>query len=178
MIWPISEARAETQKYFRSFFGSNEDIQKSFWNYLTFRSGPTICFLYDDFDANLLKTQILTLFLWILGPLLPKRLGKHSMITIDEGKAVILGGYCPNDQQQQYDQNAIHLLTCSNQNCEFPYPPFELMMSAPRQDFVAIPLPEDAECTFKSTTETATDPDQTTKQPTAVYILGQEWCYF
>ena len=36
MIWPILEARAEIQKYFRSFFGSNEDIQKSFWNYLTF----------------------------------------------------------------------------------------------------------------------------------------------
>ena len=36
MIWPISEARAEIQKSFRSFFGSNEDIQKSFWNYLTF----------------------------------------------------------------------------------------------------------------------------------------------
>ena len=76
------------------------------------------------------------------------------MITIDEGKAVILGGYSPNDQQQ-HTQNAIHLLTCSNQNCKFE--PFELMMSAPRQDFVAIPLPEDAECTFKSTTEMTTD---------------------
>ena len=29
--------RAEIQKYFRLFFGSNEDIQKSLWNYLTFR---------------------------------------------------------------------------------------------------------------------------------------------
>ena len=74
------------------------------------------------------------------------------MITIDEGKAVILGGYSPNDQG---DQNALHLLTCSNQNCKFE--PFELMMSAPRQDFVAIPLPEDAECTFKSTTKMTTD---------------------
>ena len=36
MIWPILEARAEVQKYFGSFFGSNEDIQKSFWHYLTF----------------------------------------------------------------------------------------------------------------------------------------------
>ena len=35
MIWPILEARAGIQKHFRSFFGSNEDIQKSFWNYLT-----------------------------------------------------------------------------------------------------------------------------------------------
>ena len=37
MIWPILEARAETQKYFRSFFGSNEDLHKSFWIYLTFK---------------------------------------------------------------------------------------------------------------------------------------------
>ena len=36
MIWPILEPIAETQQYFSSFFGSNEDIQKSFWNYLTF----------------------------------------------------------------------------------------------------------------------------------------------
>ena len=36
MIWPILEACAEIQKYFHSFFCSNEDIQKSFWNYLTF----------------------------------------------------------------------------------------------------------------------------------------------
>ena len=37
MIWPILEARADIQKYFLSSFGWNEDIQKSFWNYLTFR---------------------------------------------------------------------------------------------------------------------------------------------
>ena len=45
MIWPILEARAEIQKYFRSLFGSNEDIQKSFWNYLTFRGEKL---RYDD----------------------------------------------------------------------------------------------------------------------------------
>ena len=72
------------------------------------------------------------------------------MIAIDEGKAVILGGYSPNDQQE-HDQNAIHLLTCSKQNCEFSH--FEVTMLAHRQDFVAIPLPEDAECTVKSTHE-------------------------
>ena len=36
MIWPILEARAEIKKSFRSYFGSNEDIKKSFWNWLTF----------------------------------------------------------------------------------------------------------------------------------------------
>ena len=154
MIWPILEARAEIQKYFIHFLVQMKtskshseiiwplEVDQPFVFYMM-----TLMLIYS-------KHKILTLFLWILGPLLPKRLGKHSMITIDEGKAVILGGYCPNDQQQ-HDQNAIHLLTCSNQNCKFE--PFELMMSAPRQDFVAIPLPEDAECTFDSTTEMTTD---------------------
>ena len=38
MFWPILEARAEIQKYLRSFFGLNDNewIQKSFWNFLTF----------------------------------------------------------------------------------------------------------------------------------------------
>ena len=45
MIWPIFEARAEIQKYFRSFFGSNEDVQKSLWKYLTF----------SKYQGNLLK---------------------------------------------------------------------------------------------------------------------------
>ena len=30
MIWPILEARAEIQKYFRSFFGSNENFNFAF----------------------------------------------------------------------------------------------------------------------------------------------------
>ena len=34
-----SRGRAEILKYFRSFFGSNKDIQKTFWKYLTFRLG-------------------------------------------------------------------------------------------------------------------------------------------
>ena len=36
MIWPILEARAETQKYFRSFFGSNENFKICFREDLTF----------------------------------------------------------------------------------------------------------------------------------------------
>ena len=36
MIWPILEARAEIQKYFRSFFGSNENFKICFWDLLTF----------------------------------------------------------------------------------------------------------------------------------------------
>ena len=60
MIWPILEARAEIQKYFRSFFGSNEDIQKSFWNYLTFR-----CIIRGGW-ANLsqIKCPYLARLLW------------------------------------------------------------------------------------------------------------------
>ena len=47
MIGPILEAKAEIQKYFCSFFGLNEDIQKSFWNYLTFNDRVfTVCFFF------------------------------------------------------------------------------------------------------------------------------------
>ena len=60
MIWPILEARAEIQTYFRSFFGSNEGIQKSFWNYLTFR-----CIIRGGW-ANLsqIKCPYLARLLW------------------------------------------------------------------------------------------------------------------
>ena len=37
MIWPILEARAEIQKYFRLFFGSNENSKICFRDLLTFR---------------------------------------------------------------------------------------------------------------------------------------------
>ena len=47
IIWPILEARAEIQNYFCSFIGSNEDIQKSFWNYLTFKEKlRSYCLIY------------------------------------------------------------------------------------------------------------------------------------
>ena len=36
MIWPILEARAEIEKYFLSFFGSNENFKICFRNQLTF----------------------------------------------------------------------------------------------------------------------------------------------
>ena len=60
MIWPILEARAEIQKYFRLFFGSNEDIQKSFWNYLTFR------YILDMYRTNMCqKPKIKSLELFV-----------------------------------------------------------------------------------------------------------------
>ena len=39
LFWSHRRHKAEIQKYL--FFGSNEDIQKSFWNYLTFRYLPS-----------------------------------------------------------------------------------------------------------------------------------------
>ena len=36
MIWPVLEVSTDIQKCFCSLFGSNEGIQKSFWNQLTF----------------------------------------------------------------------------------------------------------------------------------------------
>ena len=38
MIWPILEARAEMQKYFRSFFGAIENFKICFRDLLTFTS--------------------------------------------------------------------------------------------------------------------------------------------
>ena len=38
LIQPLLEARAEIQKYFRSFFGSNENFEICFWDLLTFRN--------------------------------------------------------------------------------------------------------------------------------------------
>ena len=37
LIWPLLEARAEIQKYFRWFFGSNEKFRICFRDWLTFR---------------------------------------------------------------------------------------------------------------------------------------------
>ena len=42
MIRPFLETRAEIKKYYRSFFGSNENKKICFWNLLTFRSDKII----------------------------------------------------------------------------------------------------------------------------------------
>ena len=71
------------------------------------------------------------------------------MVTIDEGKAVIIGGYSNEDQS---DQDAIYLITCSNGSCERST--LDYTLSNPRQGFVAIPLPDTTECTLKPTNPT------------------------
>ena len=54
MIWPILEARAEIQKYFCSFFGSNEDVINLFWDFLTFSSSQNqLNDFYEYFDLIL-----------------------------------------------------------------------------------------------------------------------------
>ena len=55
-------ARAEIQKYFSSFFGSNEDIQKSFWNYLTSSEQclHQFCLWINLPEKNLFKINLLT----------------------------------------------------------------------------------------------------------------------
>ena len=58
MIWPILEAREEIKKYFRSFFGSNEDIQESFWNYLTF--------MFSNFLQRKLNAKYIKSTYWVL----------------------------------------------------------------------------------------------------------------
>ena len=71
------------------------------------------------------------------------------MVTIDEGKAVIIGGYSNNDKS---DQDAIQLITCSNRSCL--HSTLGYTLSKPRQGFVAIPLPDTTECTIKPTNPT------------------------
>ena len=51
------EVRAEIKKYFRSFFGSNEDIQKSLWNHLTFNMH--VFFLHNNLHSTTNKTCFL-----------------------------------------------------------------------------------------------------------------------
>ena len=70
MIWPILETRAGIQKYFRSFFGSNENIQKSFWNFWPSMSLWRNC-PNSTFDSNawidlfLFYICIMCKYLWI-----------------------------------------------------------------------------------------------------------------
>ena len=68
------------------------------------------------------------------------------MVTIDEGKAVVIGGWSNEDQ---HDQDAIQLITCSNRICEPSK--LDLTLSRARQKFVAIPLPDTTECSIKPT---------------------------
>ena len=48
--WLILEARAESQKYFSLFFGSNENFEICFWDELTFNSPET-----EQYDTILLS---------------------------------------------------------------------------------------------------------------------------
>ena len=63
MIWPILEARAEIQKYFRSFFRSNENFKICFRDLLTFRlkmlteSWSCVCKLFSTFYALFFRFQ-------------------------------------------------------------------------------------------------------------------------
>ena len=62
------------------------------------------------------------------------RLESHSMVRLGKGQA-ILGGWSNNVYQAK-----IYSMTCSNRNCMISLLDREL--SVPRQDFVAIPIPD------------------------------------
>ena len=61
-------------------------------------------------------------------------LHSHSMVRLGKGQA-ILGGWSNNVYQAK-----IYSMTCSNRNCMISLLDREL--SVPRQDFVAIPIPD------------------------------------
>ena len=73
-------------------------------------------------------------FFQISGPLLPIPLASHSMVKLGKGQA-ILGGSSDGVHQAK-----IYSMTCSNRNCMISLLDREL--SVPRQDFVAIPIPD------------------------------------
>ena len=68
------------------------------------------------------------------GPLLPLTLDRHSMVRLGKGQA-ILGG-----RSNGILQAKIYSMTCSNKNCVISLLDREL--SAPRYQFVAIPIPD------------------------------------
>ena len=98
--------------------------------------------------SRIIKNIVITAYVFIsyLGDIsqlfLPTKLGRHSMVAIEEGIAIIIGGTDGNQ-----DQNAIHMLTCSNRT--FVPSTLELTLSTPRSGFVAIPFRDDAECSSK-----------------------------
>ena len=66
------------------------------------------------------------------------------MTTIDEGEAIIIGGFIGIGN---YSESS-YLLTCKNRNCTFST--LSLALKTPRWGFVAIPLPNDAECQIEA----------------------------
>ena len=72
-----------------------------------------------------------TLFFQISGPLSP--LSGHSMVRLRKGQA-ILGG------SGDFIYRFVFLMTCSNRNCIISL--LNKVLSAPKQRFVAIPIPD------------------------------------
>ena len=61
-------------------------------------------------------------------------LESHSMVRLGKGQA-ILGGLSNNVYQAK-----IYSMTCSNRNCMISL--LDMKLSVPRQEFVAIPIPD------------------------------------
>ena len=74
---------------------------------------------------------------------MPEKLSGHTMITMDEGKALIIGGDNGNACK-----DSIHLLTCSNMQCNFSwnFSQLNLTLSRARSKFVAMSLPDNYHC--------------------------------
>ena len=70
---------------------------------------------------------------------MPEKLSGHTIMSIDEGKALIIGGDNGNGCK-----NSIYLLTCSNMQCNFSQP--NLTLSRARSKFVTISLLDDYNC--------------------------------
>ena len=92
---------------------------------------------FSEVSPNLRK------FHFTSGPHMPEKLSGHTMISIDEGKALIIGGDNGNACK-----DSIYLLTCSNMQCNFSwtFSQLNLTLSRARSKFVAMSLPDDYHC--------------------------------
>ena len=115
MIWPILEARAEIQKYFRSFCGSNEGIQKSFWNYLTFRciirgGWANLSQIKCPYLARLLWAQQAD-FVWVVVPYLARVRCKLRYLRVQTLQSTLVSRVNKGPLQCTGDLLGSHFLT-------------------------------------------------------------------
>ena len=73
-------------------------------------------------------------FLFITGPKLPMGLLGHAMVELGNGQAIIGGGV------SGIIQDKIYLFSCTNRYCSIHH--LDQILSLPRYQFVAIPIPD------------------------------------
>ena len=94
--------------------------------WVTFICHKCICLICSNVEDS--KSILFT------GPNLPMRLHWHAMVQLGNKQAII-GGYGNGNFQDK-----IHLFSCTNRNCSIHQ--LDQVLSLPRLQFVAIPIPD------------------------------------